>query len=175
MLDAITKATDADLEAVWQLYVDVCEHQAQDAYGPQWTLGVYPTVDDIHEHIDAGELYVGWLDERPVAAMVVVGHDDPEYASVPWTTPATEDEVAVIHLLAVHPNARGLHAGAELVREATRLARDAGKLVMHLDVVPGNLAASRIYLAEGFRLVCTHQIFYEDTGLADFDMYELVL
>jgi hypothetical protein len=44
-----------------------------------------------------------------------------------------------------------------------------------LDVVPGNLAASRIYLQEGFVLVGTQQIFYEDTGLADFNMYECVL
>ena len=175
MLDAITKATTDDFDAVWQMYVDVCEHQAQDAYGPKWTLGVYPTMDDVRGHIDSGELYVGWSGVQPVAAMAVVGHEDPEYVSVPWMTPAADDEVAVLHLLAVHPSARGLHAGAELVHEATRLAREAGKRVMHLDVVPGNLAASRIYLAEGYKLACTHKIFYEDTGLADFDMYELVL
>ena len=39
----------------------------------------------------------------------------------------------------------------------------------------GNLAASRIYLAEGFVFVGTYQIFYEDTGLMAFDMYELAL
>ena len=46
---------------------------------------------------------------------------------------------------------------------------------MHLDVVPGNLAASRIYEEAGFSLACTHEIFYEDTGLMDFRMFELVL
>lgn len=175
MLDAITRTTPADLAVVWQLYVDVCKQQAHDAYTPQWTLGVYPTEDDIAADIAAGELYVGWVDGMPAAAMVLVMHEDPEYTEVPWPTSAADDEVAVIHLLAVHPRARGRHAGSELVREAIRLAREAGMRVMHLDVVPGNLAASRIYEAEGFVRACTHQIFYEDTGLMDFDMYELVL
>lgn len=175
MLDAITRATPADFDALWQLYADVCAHQAEDVYGPKWTLGVYPTEGDIRGHLEAGDLYAGWSDGAPVAAMVVTMHEDPEYAEVPWTTVAAPDEVAVIHLLAVHPRARGHRAGSALVREAIRLARAAGKRVMHLDVVPGNLAASRIYLAEGFTLVGAYQIFYEDTGLMDFDMYELVL
>ena len=175
MLDAITRATPDDFSAIWQLYVDVCAQQEHDAYDPGWTLGVYPTEDDIREHIEAGELYVGWLHGKPAAAMVVVLHEDPEYTEVPWLTPAAEDEVAVIHLLAVHPLARGQHAGAALVREAIRLARTAGMRVIHLDVMLGNLAASRIYLAEGFIFVGTYQIFYEDTGLANFEMYECVL
>jgi ribosomal protein S18 acetylase RimI-like enzyme len=175
MLDAITRCTITDFDAVWQLYVDVCEHQAYDPYGPKWTLGVYPTADDVRNHIEAGELYVGWLDDTPVAGMALVAHEDEEYAEVPWITPADDDEIAVIHLLCVHPRARGHQTGAQMVREAIRLSREMGMRVIHLDVVPGNLAASRIYLQEGFVLVGTQQIYYEDTGLADFDMYECVL
>ena len=175
MLDAISRAILADLDVVWQLYVDVCAQQEHDAYTPQWTQGVYPTKEDIREHIEAGDLYVGWADGSPAAAMVVTMHEDPEYTEVPWPTPAAPDKVAVIHLLAVHPRLRGRHIGAELVRAAIRLAREAGMQVMHLDVVPGNLAASRIYTAEGFTLACIYPIFYEDTGRINFEMYELVL
>lgn len=175
MLDTITRATPANFDAVWQFYVDICAQQAHDAYTPQWTLGVYPTKDDIRGHIEAGDLYVCWADGSPAAAVVVAMHEDPEYAEVPWPTQAAPDKVAVIHLLAVHPRMRGRHIGAKLVREAIRLARAAGMQVIHLDVVPGNLVASRIYTDEGFTLACVHQIFYEDTGLADFEMYELVL
>ena len=175
MLDAITRATPTDLAAVWQLYVDVCVQQAHDTYTPQWTQGVYPTEGDIRGHIEAGDLYVGWADGSPAAAMVVTMHEDSEYTEVPWPTPAAPDKVAVIHLLAVHPRFRGQHIGAELVREAIRLAREAGMQVMHLDVVTGNLVASRTYTAEGFTLACIHPIFYEDTGRINFEMYELVL
>lgn len=171
----ITRASADDFDVMWQFYHDVCEAQAHDRYGAKWVFGVYPAEEDIRTHLEAGEFYVSWMDGAPAAAMVVTMHEDPEYADVPWRTPAADNEVAVIHLLAVHPRARGQRAGAALVREAIRLARTAGMRVMHLDVVPGNLAASRIYVEAGFDLVCTYQIYYEDTGLADFDMYELVL
>ncbi len=175
MFSTVTKAIPADFESVWQLYADVCSQQAHDLYTPLWTLGIHPAKDSIREHIAAGELYLGWQNGQLVGAMVIVGHEDPEYVDVPWATPVSPDEVAVIHLLAVHPSVRGQHLGTELVREAIRLARKAGKRAVHLDVVPGNLAASRLYKAEGFAYVCTYQVFYEDTGRMDFDMYELVL
>lgn len=175
MLGPIYPADPSDFDAAWQFYSDVCEHQAQDAYGPRWTLGVYPAQDDIRSHIAAGELYVQRLGDKIAAAMALTAHEDPEYASVPWLAKAAAEDVAVIHLLAVHPSARGMHAGAGLVREAIRLARASGKRAVHLDVVPGNLAASRIYLEAGFSFVCTHEIYYEDTGTMGFDMYELTL
>lgn len=175
MVGTITRATTADVEPVWQLYEDVCESQKSDRYGPDWTLGVYPTTSDIQEHLEAGELYVYWEDGVALAAMALVPHEDPEYVSIPWPTRCQPDGVAVIHLLAVHPQTRGRGLGRHMVLEAIRLARDEGKRAIHLDVIPGNLAASRIYLQAGFELVGTFKIFYEDTGLADFEMYECVL
>ena len=175
MLEPLIPATMEDLDAIWQMYVDVCEQQAHDAYGPRWTLGVYPTREDVAAHIAAGELYVALLDGQMAGAMALVCHEDPEYAEVPWTTPAAPDEVAVIHLLCVPPRARGHRLGLFLTQEAVRLARAAGKQVIHLDVVPGNLVASRIYESVGFVHVCDHEIFYEDTGLMAFEMYEYVL
>ena len=175
MLDRIEPAGASDLEATWQLYEDVCAQQEHDAYGARWTLGVYPARTDIEGHIEAGDLYVGRAGEKIACAMVITSHEDPEYADVPWKLKAAPDEVAVIHLLAVSPDFRGRGLGAELVRAAIDIAKRGGARVMHLDVVPGNVAASRIYEAAGFSLACTHEVFYEDTGLMAFDMYELAL
>lgn len=175
MPDTIARATPADFDAIWQLYKDVCKGQKNDQYGPGWTLGVYPTKSDIQAHLESGDVYAAWEGGAALAAMALVPHEDPEYAAIPWPTRCQPDEVAVIHLLAVHPQARGRSLGLQMVKKAIRLAREAGKRVIHLDVMPGNLAASRIYLQAGFDLVGTFKIFYEDTGLADFEMYECVL
>jgi len=175
MLDRIEPAGAGDLEATWQLYEDVCAQQEHDAYGARWTPGVYPARTDIEEHVEAGDLYVGRAGEKIACAMVVTSHEDPEYADVPWKLKAAPDQVAVIHLLAVSPDFRGRGLGAELVRAAIDIARSGGARAMHLDVVPGNVAASRIYEEAGFSLACTHEVFYEDTGLMAFDMYELAL
>ena len=175
MFDEFRSATSNDFDAVWQLFADVCEQQTHDEYCPQWTFGVYPSEEDIRGYLENGEMWLSFVDDRPLGVYALVPHEDPEYDIVTWPTDAADDEVAVIHLLAVHPSARGKHAGAELVRHAIGRARELGKRVIHLDVVPGNLAASRIYLAAGFEFVGTYEIFYEDTGVMPFDMYEYVL
>lgn len=171
----VVTSTEANLDAAWQFYVDVCEHQALDAHGPLWTLGVYPAKQDIVNHIEAGDLFLLFDADEIVGAMALTSHEDDEYLDIPWPSGITGDDVCALHLLAVHPNHRGQGIGSELAQEAIRLARTWGKRAIHLDVVPGNLAASRIYLAAGFSLVGTFQIWYEDTGTMDFELYELVL
>ena len=44
---------------------------------------------------------------------------------------------------------------------------------VRLDVLKGNVPAERLYKDMGFRYVDTLQLFYEDTGRVDFDLYEL--
>lgn len=172
VLDSLAPATTDDFDEVWRLYARVCEQSAHDEYSPLWTLGMYPSEEGIRTHIREGELHVGRVDGRIGAAMAFVPHDDEEYLDIAWPTPATRDEVATIHLLAVHPSLRGRHASAELVDEALRLAYAQGKCVIHLGVMQGNLVASRLYEAAGFRLVGTHRICYESTGPVDFKLYE---
>lgn len=171
----ITRASTDDFDALWQFYTDVCAQQAHDQYSPMWTLDVYPAKEDIRGHLEAGEFYVATQDGRIAGALVITPHEDPEYAHIPWPTPAADDEVAVIHLLAVHPSMRGRHIGAKLVEDAIAVAGTMGKRVIHLDVVQQNQVASRIYKQAGFTFVGPYRVFYEDTGLMDFDMYEYAL
>lgn len=168
----IVPATIDDLDAIWQLYVDVCAQQERDEYTPGWTIGIYPTHDDVAQFIAAGELHKAVLNGQLVGAMVLVGHDDEEYTEVPWPTQAAPDEVAAIHLLCVHPKVRGQQLGLALTQVAVGLARWAGKKAVHLDVYPGNRAASRIYEKAGFVYVCNFDFTYEDVGTLSFEMYE---
>lgn len=164
-----------DFETVRRLYADVIARQALDTYTPSWTEGVYPADEDLRGRIEAGELYLGFDGDEPVAAVVLTREEDPEYAGASWPSGAVDDEVSVIHLLAVHPSARGRGLGTEVVRWCIDTARGWGKKAIHLDVVPGNLAGSRIYVACGFDLVFHHMVHYEDLGDTNLEMYELVL
>lgn len=175
MLETIERAGADDFEGVWRLYSAVCEDPSNENGGPHWTLGVYPTREDVAGHLEAGDLYVGRHEGRIVAAMVVVGHEDPEYLDVPWPSGTAPEDVGVIHLLAVDPAFRGHRAGAALVQGAIEIARAAGKRALHLDAIPGNVSASRLYLAAGFEPVGTREVFYEDTGRVEVELYELVL
>lgn len=46
---------------------------------------------------------------------------------------------------------------------------------IRLDVLGGNIPASKLYESMGFKYIETLKLFYEDTGLTDFLLYELVL
>ena len=59
--------------------------------------------------------------------------------------------------------------------EKVTVSRKEGCKVIRLDVPEGNTPAEKLYLSCGFRFVAEKKIFYEDTGLADFRMFELVL
>lgn len=171
----IAPARRADFPQLWQLFVDVCAQQEHDEYGPSWTLDVYPTQEDLRAHVDAGELFLAWHGGKAVGTFTLTREEDPEYREAPWPSGAQHDEVSVIHLLAVHPDARGQHVGVELVRAAIELARQWKKRAIHLDVLPGNLAASRLYGKEGFELACHYPVHYDDLGDINVELYELVL
>lgn len=175
MLDEIHVATHKDFDAAWQLYADICAQMPHDRFSPQWVLGVYPSQDDLRQAIDEAALRLGFAGEELVAAVIVRPCDDAEYASVPWPSGASGTQASVVHLLAVHPSARGRGVGAELVAEAIRVSREWGKRAIHLDVMPGNVVASKMYMRAGFAFVGDFDLYYEDTGTASFELYELDL
>ena len=175
MFDMFRRATKADFDETWQLYTDVCGQMPNDAYGPHWQLGIFPAEEDVKGYLERGQLYLGFIEGRLVAAMALTSCDDEQYADMVWPSGVHGDDASVIHLLAIHPSMRGMHLGSALVQEAIRLAREMGKKAIHLDVYPGNLAASRIYLSEGFSYVGMYESYYEDTGTMAFEMYEYVL
>ena len=53
-----------------------------------------------------------------------------------------------------------------------KIAEDMGLKALRLDVLEGNLPAERLYEKVGFQYAGSLNIFYEDTGWADFNLYE---
>ncbi len=170
----IRQATAGDYEAVVDFYYDIIDHQDEREFGAKWTKDVYPSRGDIRTDIDNGNMYIGTVDGRIACAMAVTGNDE-IYNDVIWPTEASEDEVSVVHLLAVHNDYAGLGFAKQLVNYAKDLSRTLGRKVIRLDVLKGNLPAEKLYLKCGFRFVSEQKIYYEDTGLADFRMFELTL
>jgi GNAT superfamily N-acetyltransferase len=90
---------------------------------------------------DAGSS-AGWIAEL-----------DGERVGCVFCVPAEEEGTAKLRLLLVHPRGRGHGVGAKLVQTAIKFARAAGYERMVLWTNHPLVAARRIYLASGFRLV----------------------
>ncbi len=198
----IKQAVPGDFDRVWRLYADVCDAQADDAYSPDWHLGVYPSRADLEGHIADGGLFiavdaakkdggisesdgadeaVGGTDATPVGelpvlgAMVLTDREDDDYLAVDWGHKVAPEDVCVLHLLATHPAARGRGVAKALLRGMVDIAHAGGKRAIHLDVVKGNLAASRLYEGFGFRYAGDAMVHYDDIGDTELWMYELAL
>ncbi len=53
--------------------------------------------------------------------------------------------------------------------------RSEGMKAIRLDVLKGNLPAEKLYSGLGFRYLHTLNMFYEDTGWTDYELYEYTL
>lgn len=171
----IDKAAPADFAAVWAFYSQLIDDMADAAFHPGWKKGVYPAEEFIRSSLERGELYLARLDGAMAGAMVINHACVSGYETIGWAAAAAPEEVSVIHALGVSPALQGKGVAGEMVQEAVRLAREAGQKAIRLDVLKGNLPAQKLYTAAGFRYMGAVKLFYEDTGLTDFLLYELVL
>lgn len=170
----IRQARIDELEDIVTFYGEVIEQQKSKEYGVKWSLDVYPTRQDLASALEAGEMHVGTLGGRIACAAKMTGNSE-IYNDISWPTEVPEEDVSVIHLLAVHGDFSGMGFAKELVAYFADLSRKLNRKVIRLDVLKENLPAERLYLKCGFRFVAEKKIFYEDTGLVDFRMFELVL
>ncbi len=169
------RANAAEFTGIRKFYWDLIDQMQgrQDTVG--WKKGIYPADSFLQESLDRGELYVIDGADGPLACVILNSLWNEGYEGLPWRCRCAREEVLVPHALAVAPAEQGKGLGRQLVRELIGLAEAAGKKAVRLDILSGNLAAERLYTGMGFQYVATKALFYEDTGLTAFRMYELAL
>ncbi len=170
----IRQAREDEAEKVIEFYYSVIDLFHERGTGVKWEKDVYPTRTDLSSAVKNGEMHIGLSDERIVCAFRMTGNVE-LYNGVTWPTEAAPYEVRVLHLLTVHPDLSGMGLAKSMVTYAADLSRKEGCRVIRLDVLKDNIPAEKLYLKCGFRFVTEQKIFYEDTGLTDFRMFELVL
>lgn len=137
-----------------------------------WKKDIYPAPDFLKSSLENGELFTVRHSDTIVGAMVLNRAYNEGYSGIAWPTGADDSQIMVVHALAVLPPYTGKGCAREMVRFALDLARDMRRRAVRLDVLKGNLRARRLYTGMGFGRVATLPMFYEDTGLTDFELYE---
>ena len=170
----IRPASIDELEEIVAFYYDIIDHQDEKEFGADWTKDVYPSRQDFRTALENGEMHIGTAEGR-IACGVILSGDDDIYKDVLWPTDVAPEEVGVMHLLAVHDDFAGRGFAKKLVAYSADVCRRLGKKAIRLDVIKGNLPAENLYLSCGFGFVAEQKIYYEDTGFADFRMFEMDL
>ena len=171
----IKKAIPDQFQNVRAFYHAVIDEVGNSHDSVGWKKDIYPSPELLDRSIRAGELFIAAEGEAIIGAMILNHQYNDEYRKAPWPSQADDAEVTVIHALGVHPSCRGKGCARQMVQFAIDYARSCGQKVIRLDVLKGNLLAGKLYSGMGFQCFHTLPMFYEDTGWADFQLYELRL
>ena len=152
-------ATQNDFDAIIAFYDDVTERTSEMATYARWSKGKHPTI-----YRNNGKI---------VGAMAVTMYQSEDYHAIDWSQQVADDEVAVIHILAVSPDYQGKGIGSEMIREAIRIALSKGMQAIRLDALASNTPAHKLYERLGFEYRGKQHLYAENTGWTDFYFFEL--
>ena len=168
----LKQATLADFESVQAFYGDVMDRTPGIARYARWQKGKHPTSEGIKTFIEEGSMYLRREKGVIIGAMALSMRQGEEYHAVAWSRNAADDEVAVIHLLAVSPDRQSTGIGSEMVLEAIQLAKTQGMKAIRLDALASNTPAHRLYERLGFVNRGVQHLYAENTGWTDFFFFE---
>ena len=165
-------ATQNDFDAIIAFYDDVTKNTSSIERYARWSKGKHPTVEGIKAYIDEESMYQYRENDAIVGTMAITMYQGEDYHAIDWTHQVADDKVAVIHILAVSPDAQGKGFGSEMIREAIRLAHDNGMQAIRLDALASNTPAHKLYERLGFEYRGKQHLYAENTGWTDFYFFE---
>ncbi len=174
-LISVRLATLEDLPRVDDFYNRVIDNQPANGPGPKWTKGVYPTVGEFEDAIKDNSLYLAFAEETLVGSVILNRHADDVYFTHSFPSDIAQEETMVVHLLAIGAECRGKGYARAMMDFCVKEAESQGAKALRLDVMEGNTPAFGLYESYGFVSAGIATLYYEDTGWADFTLYELVL
>lgn len=169
----IRKARRNEKEDIYAFYDNLIDSMQTSQYSPGWKKGIYPTKEDLSYSVDHGELYIMKKDNILTGAMEIDSRPTEGYEKAGWKLDIDPSDAAIIHKLAILPMEQGKGEAKRLVDYAIKEARRLGKKAIRLDVYKPNLPAAKLYISKGFTFIETIELYYEDTGLTEYDLFEL--
>ena len=163
-------AVMSDLDIIRNLYYKLLDSSEIYSTILRWKKGVYPSDTDWIPYIKNNEMYLTLLDGDLVGAVVLTKSQTKEYQNIPWQISVTDNEVSVIHLLAIDPEQQGKGLATVILDEAIKNAIAMKKRAVRLDAISTNIPAQKLYEKYGFINCGTQQLYYTSTGWTSFFM-----
>ena len=171
----LAKATGKDKERITAFYRHVAENTKDIREYCRWVYGLHPSPRAIEKYIDDGNMYYKEENGTIVAAVAVTFFQGEEYRNTNWARKAQDNEVSVLHLLAVDPERSGRGIGRKTVEDVIEISGKRGMKAVRLDALASNTPALNLYASLGFAVRGRENWFAENTGDTDFLLLEKVL
>ena len=151
----IEKAAWNDLDEMERFYEAVCDHLEATVNYPGWKKGIYPARNTAERGIATGSLYV-LRDAQCLAGSFIIDQKPEEtFSQADWRADWTDQDVLIVHTLAVHPAYIHRGLGKQMICWIAQLARESGIKALRLDVHEKNEPAQRLYRQCGFEYIDT--------------------
>lgn len=196
-------ATMDDYEEVISFYKYVASNtKGMETYG-RWIYGLHPTDEMIKNYIDGGYMMIARMPvESPsspaattsaatapattsraatapapiAAAVALTPFQGEDYHPVHWGIEAADNEVMVVHLLAVNPDFQGQGIARKLMSAVSLASIVPSTLkAIRLDALSCNTPAHKLYESLGFVKRGVQNWYADNTGWIDFFLYEFVV
>ena len=161
-----------DLPGLLDFYRLVIRETENMATHARWEFGKHPTEAMIAEYVSRGMMYITEDGAGITAAVAVTPFQTEDYHGINWQADPVDDEVAVVHILAVNPRCQGRGYARQMMRDVIDLAKDMGKKAVRLDALACNAPAHRLYESLGFKKRGVCHWYAENTGWFDFYLFE---
>ncbi len=146
----IRKATENDIDRVAEIYENIFRAQDAGKLTVGWVRGIYPSRNSALEALERDELFV-LEDGGVVAASGRINQSQgEEYRRAAWSVDAPDEEVMVLHTLAVDPELRGKGYGTRFVDFYEKYALERGCPYLRMDTNEINAVARRMYARLGY-------------------------
>ena len=146
----IRKAERADIDGIENIYDHIHDIEEKDPAGVGWIRNVYPTRQTAEDALKRNDLFVMLEEDKIVAAAVINQIQVEQYKSVAWKYSAKEDEVMVLHALAVDPFEKNKGYGKAFVAFYEEYAKQHGCVALRMDTNERNTRARDLYQRLGY-------------------------
>lgn len=155
----IEKANIDDLDEIENLYISVCCQLQKGINYSGWMKGEYPTRNVAEEGIKKDSLFVLRVNHKIVGTMILNNEYESEYLQGKWSVDVLDNEILIIHTLAVHPDFKNRGVASRMLEYAIDYGKKLDYKTIRIDVCIKNIPAISLYQKYGFKNV----------GKVDFD------
>ncbi len=164
-----------DIDRMSKFYRCVSENTENMEWFGKWIYGLHPTKEQIEFYIKSGFMYSFEKSGEILGTVAVTPFQGTEYQDVDWQIVCHNDEVSVVHLLAVNPDYQGCGIARKIMCNVIDIARNNHSKSVRLDALSCNIPAHRLYRSIGFEKTDIRNWYADNVGNTEFCLFELLL
>lgn len=146
----ILRAHPSDLDAIEQIYTRVHDDEEKGLATTGWIRGVYPIRETAEQALKRDDLFVLKAEGRVVATGIINKIQVDVYQDIDWKHSVSDEEVMVLHTLAVDPLEKGKGYGKAFISFYEAYAREHCCRELRIDTNAINQRARAMYRKLGY-------------------------